>query len=310
MLIAVTLVLTLFFIAIFLNPVALVGQGSVGVVTQFGKFERVMQPGFNLKWPWERVHRLNLQTNALELKFKAITLDQANAMFNCTVLYEVEGDKEGSIERAMYAFASYRDFTLSLERLVEDETRAYVASKHQAELISISQDVAGRIKVHLDASMRAWGYRVVDLRYSDLQFDEEIKRSMARVVAALNERDAAENEGKALLIRKVKEAEAHGEYVRIAAAAECEAWKLRGIGLAEFRREVAKGIHDAVGELQSAGVDPNYMLFFIYTEALKHIAENSSAGNTMFISSHPGAPQAVLEDLAAFCRVAPAGHGA
>ena len=56
------------------------------------------------------------------------------------------------------------------------------------------------------------------------------------------------------------------------------AWKLRGQELSEFRCEVAKGIHFAVDELVSAGVDPNYMLFFMYTETLKYVAENSGGG--------------------------------
>ena len=87
---------------------------------------------------------------------------------------------------------------------------------------------------------------------------------MDRVVAAINERDAVQNEGEVLLIRRTKEAESDGAFIKIKADAEKLAWKLRSSqGLVDFRREVAAGIHDAVAEFQSAGVDPNYRLFFM-----------------------------------------------
>jgi len=156
-----------------------------------------------------------------------------------------------------------------------------------------------------DGAVISFGaHEIEDLRYHSIRFDEVITKSMARVVAAINERDAAKNEGEALLIRKTKEAEADGSFITIKAEAEKGAWKLRGQGLAEFRREVAAGIHDAVEELQSAGVDPNYLLFFMYTEAIKHVAEHSKAGHTIFVDSNPARPRELMTEMAAFYRVA------
>ena len=260
-------------------------------------------PGFNWKAPWERVLGLSLQNRALDLKFRAITLDQANVYFNCTLLCSVAGHSALAIKQAAFSFASEKEFQLSMQRLLEDETRAYVATKRQAEMIGISQEVVFRIKSNVDSRLETWGYRIEDLRYNNLSFDDLIMKSMTRVVAAVNERDAAENEGQALLIRKTKEAEANGAFITIAAEAERKAWKLRGQGLAEFRREVAKGIHDAVAELQTAGLDPNFLLFFMYTETIKYVAEHSKAGHTIFVNPNPSIPRDIMEDLAAFYRV-------
>lgn len=301
----ITPIVVLFIASQLFRCVNFIEEGAVGVVSRFGKFRRLIRSGLSITSPWERVDPLNIQTHTLELQFKAITLDQANVSFTCTVLFAIQGESDSAIIRAIYAFESSQDFLTSLTRLIEAETRAYVANKRQTELISISQEVASQIKTSLDAVLREWGYRIVDLRYSNLQFDEVINRSMARVVAALNECEAAEHEGNALLIKKIKDAEANGEYVRIAADAERETWKLRGIGLAEFRREVAKGIHDAVEELQTAGVDPNYLLFFMYTESIKHIAEHSKAGNTILVNTHPAAPRDIIEKFSAFYKVHP-----
>lgn len=280
-------------------------QGSVGVVTTFGRYHRMIMPGFNWTRPWEHAEIITLQNRAMDLEFQAITIDQANVYFNCTLLYSVADSREQTVKRAAFSFASEAEFSLSLRKLLEDETRSYVATKRQAEMIGISQDVVFRIKSNVDARIEGWGYRVEDLRYNNIHFDDIITKSMARVVAAINERDAAENEGMALLIRKTKEAEADGSFIKIKAEAERLAWKLRGQGLSEFRREVAKGIHFAVEELVSAGVDPNYMLFFMYTETLKYVAENSKAGHTIFLDTNASRPRDIIEQMSAFYRVEP-----
>ena len=284
-------------------------QGSVGVVTKFGRYHRMIMPGFTWTRPWEHSEIITLQNRAMDLEFQAITIDQANVYFNCTLLYSVADGREETVKRAAFSFASEPEFSLSLRKLLEDETRSYVATKRQAEMIGISQDVVFRIKSNVDARIEGWGYRVEDLRYNNIHFDEIITKSMARVVAAINERDAAENEGMALLIRKTKEAEADGSFIKIKAEAERLAWKLRGQGLSEFRCEVAKGIHFAVDELVLAGVDPNYMLFFMYTETLKYVAENSGAGHTIFLDTNPSRPRDIMEQMSAFYRVGKAEPG-
>lgn len=272
-------------------------------MTVFGRYRGVLSPGFNWVAPWVSVDKISIQNHTAELSFQAITLDQANVYFGCTLICSIRDSHEETIQKAHYSFASHRDLLTSISRLLEDETRTYVATKRQAEMIGISQDVVHQIKQNLAAKIENWGYAIHDLRYNNITFDDVVKNSMARVVAAVNERDAAVNEGEALLIRKIKEAEANGAFIKINAEAEKLAWKLKGQGLSDFREEVAKGIHHAVEELQSAGVDPNYMLFFMYTETLKHIAEHAKAGQTIFVNHDPNAPHGIMEAMSAFYKV-------
>ncbi len=282
-----------------------IAEGNVGVVSRFSRFSRTLSPGFNFIYPWEKVENLSIQCRAIELEFQAITLDQASVYFNCAIIFSVVGTDKEMVRRAVYSFGSESEFELSVQRLLEDETRAYVATRCQADMIGISQDVVVKIKTNVEKNIEKWGYKVEDLRYANLHFDEVVTKSMARVVAAVNERDAAENEGQALLIRKVKLAEAEGEFVRIQAEAERTAWKLRGQGLSDFRKEVAKGIHVAVDEMTTAGLDPNFLLFFMYTETLKHIAENSNAGSTIFVDNSPSVPNTIMQQMSAFYKNEP-----
>ncbi len=286
-------------------------EAHVGVVTRFGRYHRILQPGLNLVFPWESVFILSAQSRVVDMRFQAITLDQANVHFNCTLLFSVAGRDSVNVHRAVFSFASQGELQLSISRLVEDETRSYTAGKRQAEMIGVSSDLVDRIKTNLDGRLAEWGYRIIDLRYNNLHFDDAVMTSMTRVVAAVNEREAAEHEGEALLIRKTKDAEANGAFIHINAEAERIAWKLRGQGLAEFRREVAKGVRDAVDELQASGLDPNFLLFFMYTEALKYIAEHSKAGHTLFVSTSPAVPQEIMEQMSAFYHAAtPTEHAA
>ena len=105
---------------------------------------------------------------------------------------------------------------------------------------------------------------------------------MSKVVASNNLKAAAENEGQALLITKTKSAEAEGNAIKISAEAEREAAKLRGEGIALFREEVAKGMSSSAEELRKANLDTNFILFSMWTEAIKNFAEYGK-GNVIFL---------------------------
>lgn len=292
------LVILVLFILVMLANVVTVDQGHVLIVTQFGRYKRFSRPGLSFKLPWEKkLLRLSLQNRAMELNFQAITKDQANVYFKSMLLYSVANDTENSFKNAAFSFNSSQEFILALQKLVEGEVRAYVATKNQDEVLGIRQEMASSIKEHVDQRIEVWGYALHDIQITDLQFDKEITDSMAKVVSSFNLRKAAENEGAALLIKKTKEAEAEGAFITIQAESEKIAWRKKGEGLAAFREEVSKGIKVAVEELNEANVDPSYLLFFMYTETLKHMAEKG-VGSTIFIDSSASAQDKVMQQFA------------
>jgi prepilin-type processing-associated H-X9-DG protein len=115
-------------------------------------------------------------------------------------------------------------------------------------------------------------------------------------VASNNLKAAATNEGDALLIRRTKEAEAAGTAVRIEAEAERTAAQLRGQGVALFREEVARGLTQAAREMDANSVDSSLILFSIWTESLRHMAENGK-GNVLFLDGSPQGMQKQMQDL-------------
>ncbi len=263
-------------------------QGCVGIVTRFGKFGRVLRPGLNLKIPIIEVvsQRLSLQNRAVEMSFQAITIDQANVHFKQMLLFSVLNHDEDTIMNVAFKFVDERAFMTALVRSIEGSVRSFVATKKQSEILGLRREIIDSVKEQLDHQLSEWGYHLIDLQMNDIAFDEEILRSMAKVVASSNLRAAAENEGQALLITRTKQAEAEGNAIRIAAEAEKVAAQLRGQGIALFRHEVARGMTEAAAEMQKANLDVSFILFSMWTESLKHFAEEGK-GNVIFLDGSP-----------------------
>lgn len=259
-------------------------QGYVGVTTIFGKYHRVLPPGLNFKIPLiERVYkRISIQNRSAELNFQAITIDQANVNFTAMLLYSVLNQDEKTIQDVAFKFVSDQNLMQALVRSVEGSVRSFVATKKQSEVLSLRRDIVEAVKDQLDTTLEGWGYHLIDMQLNDITFDEEVMRSMAKIVAANNLKAAAENEGQALLITKTKAAEAEGNAIKISAQAEKDAAQLRGQGVALFREEVAKGMSEAAKMMHDSNLDASLILFSMWTEAVKNFAENGE-GNVIFL---------------------------
>ena len=243
-----------------------------------------MYPGLNFKNPLFEVifRRVSVQNQSVELQFQAITQDQANVNFKALLLYSVIDQTEATIKDVAFKFIDFGSLMQTLNRTVEGSVRGFVATKRQNEILGLRKDIVNAVKAQLDEDLKSWGYHLIDMQLNDITFDETIMQSMAQVVASSNLRAAAENEALALLIKKTKAAEADGMAIKISAEAEREASKLRGEGIALFREEVAKGMAKAADEMKNAGLDSSFILFSMWTDAIKHFAENGK-GNTIFL---------------------------
>ncbi len=276
--------LGVFVFLIFILSFVTVQQGMVGVTTIFGKYRRVLTPGLNLKIPFfESLYkRISIQNRSAELGFQAVTVDQANVNFTAMLLYAVINQSEETIKNVAFKFVNDQNLMQALVRSIEGSVRAFVATKKQSEVLALRRDIVEAVKDQLDTVLEGWGYHLIDLQLNDITFDEEVMRSMAKVVAANNSKAAAENEGQALLITKTKAAEADGNAIKIQAQAEKDAAQLRGQGVALFREEVAKGMSSAAKLMTDSNLDASLILFSMWTEAVKNFAEHGK-GNVIFL---------------------------
>ena len=294
-----SILIALLIITAFLSFVT-VQQGTIAVVTIFGKYRRIMGPGLNFKIPFiEQVYkRVSIQNRSVELEFQAITVDQANVYFKAMLLYAVVNTNEESIKNVAFKFIDDRNLMQALVRTIEGSIRGFVATKKQAEVLSLRKEIVEDVKEQIDQTLETWGYHLLDLQLNDITFDEAIIKSMAQVVASSNLKAAAENEGQALLITKTKAAEADGNAIKIAAEAERTAAQLRGQGVALFREEVAKGMSQAAKEMEQANLDTCVILFSMWTEAIKNFAEYGK-GDVIFLDGSSDNMQRTMKEMMA-----------
>ena len=190
----------------------------------------------------------------------------------------------------------------ALIRTIEGSIRGFVATKRQAEILALRKEIVESVKEGIDAVLESWGYHLIDLQLNDITFDDVITKSMAQVVASSNLKAAAENEGQALLITKTKAAEAEGNAIKISAEAEKIAAQLRGEGIALFRKEVAKGMSDAAIEMKEADLDSSFLLFSMWTEAIKNFASDGN-GNVIFLDGSTDGMNKTLKEMMAMNQI-------
>ncbi len=275
-----------------------VNQGTIAVITLFGKYRRILRPGLNFKIPLlEQVYKtVSIQNRSVELEFQAVSIDQANVYFKSMLLYSVINHDEETIKNVAFKFISDKDLMQALIRTVEGSIRAFVATKKQSEILLLRREIIEFVKDQIDQSLEEWGYHLQDLQINDITFDKAILDSMSRVVASHNLKAAAENEGQALLITKTKAAEAEGNAIKITAEAEKLAAQLRGQGVALFRAEVAKGMSQAAEEMKQANLDTNVIMFSMWTEAIKNFAELGK-GNMIFLDGSPAGMEKTMNQV-------------
>ena len=297
------IVIVVVVLTLFLSYVT-VQQGTIAITTIFGKFSRILRPGLNFKIPFiEKVFKkISVQNRSSELGFQAVTVDQANVNFTAMLLYSVINSDEETIKNVAFKFIDERNFMQALVRSVEGSVRAFVATKKQSEVLILRRDIVEAVKDQLDRTLEEWGYHLIDLQLNDITFDEEVMRSMAKVVASNNLKSAAENEGQALLITRTKAAEAEGNFIKISAQAEKDASQLKGQGIALFRQEVAKGMAGAAKEMEEAHLDASLILFSMWTESVKNFAQEGK-GNVIFLDGSVEGMQKTMKDMMALTQL-------
>ena len=265
-----------------------VEQQSVAIVTRFGKFARVAQPGLNFKTPWiEWVGGIvDLRVKQLPVEVETKTADNVFVKVKVAVQYFVLPDK---VYDAYYKLSNAKQ---QIESFVYDVVRAQVPKMKLDEVFERKDDVANAVKSELAQAMDDFGYGILKAPVTDIDPDATVKAAMNEINAAQRQRVAANEKGEAEKILKVKQAEG-----------EAQSKALQGKGIADQRKAIVEGLRDSVHEFQEAvqGSSPqdvmNLVLLTQYFDTLKEIGLASKL-NTILIPHSPSA----VGDMAAQLR--------
>jgi len=260
----------------------IVKQQSAAVIERFGKFVSVRHSGLQLKIPViDRVAgRLSLRIQQLDVVIETKTKDDVFVKLKVSVQYKVIKDK---VYDAFYKLDFPED---QITSYVFDVVRAEVPKMILDDVFEKKDDIAIAVKAELNDAMLDYGFDIIKTLVTDIDPDQQVKESMNRINASEREKMAAQFEGDAQRILIVERAKA-----------EAESKRLQGQGIADQRREIARGLEDSVKVLNNVDINSQEAsALIVVTQHYDTLQSVGSASNSNLILM-PNSPQAGSEML-------------
>lgn len=222
------------------NFIFIVKQQSIAVVERLGKFQSVRFAGLQFKLPVidRIVGRLSLKVQQLDVLVETKTKDDVFVRLKVSVQFQVLRD---NVYDAFYKLESPH---AQITSYIFDTVRAEVPKMKLDDVFERKDDIAIAVKRELSEAMITYGYSIVKALVTDIDPDEQVKIAMNRINASEREKVAAEYEAEADRIKIVAKARA-----------EAESKRLQGQGIADQRREIAKGLEESVNVLNTVGIN-------------------------------------------------------
>ncbi|RMZ58469.1 SPFH domain-containing protein [Chryseobacterium nematophagum] len=262
-----------------------VKQETAAIIERFGKFQSVKHSGLHLKLPIidQIPKRLNLRIQQLDVMIDTKTLDNVFIRMKISVQYQVI---RGQVSDAYYRLENPEN---QITSFVFDVVRAEVPKMKLDDVFVRKDDVAIAVKGELQEAMNSYGYDIIKALVTDIDPDEQVKHAMNRINAAEREKTAAEYESEAQRIRIVA-----------VAKAEAESKKLQGQGIADQRREIAKGLEESVRMLNNVDINSHEASALIVVTQhydTLHSVGSSNRSNLVLLPNSPTAASNMLNDL-------------
>jgi len=265
----------------------IVKQQTAAIIETFGKFTSIRQSGFHLKIPGvQRIAgRLSLKIQQLDVIIETKTKDDVFVKIKVSVQYKVIKDK---VYDAFYKLDYPHD---QITSYVFDVVRAEVPKMKLDDVFVKKDDIAIAVKSELNEAMMTYGYDIIKTLVTDIDPDAQVKEAMNRINAADREKTAAQYEGDAQRILIVERAKA-----------EAESKRLQGKGIADQRREIARGLEESVEVLNRAGINSQEASALIvitqHYDTLQSIGGDTNS-NLILLPNNPNAASSMLTDMVA-----------
>ncbi len=264
-----------------------VSTAQVAVITRFGKFRRVAEPGLNWKWPIidTIAGRVSLRVNQINLTMETKTKD------NVFVTIPISVQNRVRPEKAYDAFYKLSNPIEQIQSYVEQVILGHVPGMTLDEVFASQSGIATAVKQELDADMAGFGFEIVNVLVTDIVPDAKVKSAMNDINAAQREQVAANARGEAEKILVVKKAEA-----------EAESKALQGQGIANQRKAIIAGLQGSIDQFKKAVEDATtsevmqQVMVTQYFDTIKSIGENDKT-NTLFLSHSPAAVRDISDQI-------------
>lgn len=274
-----------FAIVIFFSGVFTVKQQTIAIVERFGRFQSMKTPGLQFKIPiLDRISgKVNLKIQQLDVLVETKTKDNVFVKLKVSVQYRI-------LEEKVYdAFYRLQNSHEQITSYVFDTVRAEVPKMKLDDVFERKDDIALAIRRELEDAMNTYGYGIVKALVTDIDPDTQVKHAMNRINAAEREKLAAEYEAEADRIRIVAKAKA-----------EAESKRLQGQGIADQRREIARGLEESVDVLNRVGINSQEASALIvvtqHYDTLQSMGEHANS-NLILLPNSPSSASNMLSDM-------------
>ncbi|CAM1350377.1 MULTISPECIES: SPFH domain-containing protein [Tenacibaculum] len=274
-------------IVLILSSFFTVKQQSAAIIERFGKFHSIRQSGLHLKIPLiDRIAgKLSLKIQQLDVIIETKTLDDVFVKLKVSVQYKVIKDK---VYDSFYKLDYPHD---QITSYVFDVVRAEVPKMKLDDVFVKKDDIAIAVKSELNEAMMTYGYDIIKTLVTDIDPDAQVKEAMNRINASEREKVAAQYEGDAQRILIVERAKA-----------EAESKRLQGQGIADQRREIARGLEESVEVLNKVGINSQEASALIvvtqHYDTLQSIGQETNS-NLILLPNSPQAGSQMLNDMVA-----------
>lgn len=264
-----------------------VKQQSAVILERFGKFHSIRQSGLQIKIPViDRIAgRVNLRIQQLDVIIETKTKDNVFVKMKVSVQFKVVQER---VYEAFYKLEYPHD---QITSYVFDVVRAEVPKLILDDVFERKDDIAIAVKRELNDAMITYGYDIINTLITDIDPDIQVKNAMNRINAADREKTAAEYEAEAQRIRIVAKARA-----------EAESKRLQGQGIADQRREIARGLVESVDVLNKVGINSQEASALIvvtqHYDTLQSIGSDTNS-NLILLPNSPQAGSEMLNNMVA-----------
>ncbi|MAM28059.1 MAG: SPFH domain-containing protein [Flavobacteriaceae bacterium] len=270
-----------------LSSFFVVKQQTAALIENFGRFSSIRNSGLQFKIPVvQRIAgRVNLKIQQLDVLVETKTKDDVFVRLKISVQFQVIRDK---VYDAFYKLQNPHD---QITSYVFDVVRAEVPKMKLDDVFERKDDIAIAVKAELNEAMSDYGYDIIKTLVTDIDPDVQVKAAMNRINAAEREKVAAEYEAEAERIKIVAKARA-----------EAESKRLQGQGIADQRREIARGLEESVDVLNNVGINSQEASALIvvtqHYDTLQSIGEETNT-NLILLPNSPQAGSNMLNDMIA-----------
>jgi regulator of protease activity HflC (stomatin/prohibitin superfamily) len=283
----ITYILFVLAVLLILSGLFIVKQQTSAIIERFGRFLAIRQSGLHIKIPLiDRVAgRMSLKILQLDVIVETKTKDDVFVKLKVSVQYKVLTEK---VYDAFYKLDYPQD---QITSYVFDVVRAEVPKMKLDDVFEKKDDIANAVKRELNDAMINYGYDIIKALVTDIDPDAQVKEAMNRINAAEREKVAAQYEGDAARILIVEKAKA-----------EAESKRLQGQGIADQRREIARGLEESVDVLNNVGINSQEASALIvvtqHYDTLQSIGEETNS-NLILLPNSPQAGSDMLNNMVA-----------